>query len=213
MSGKRISIDDLLANQEQPQGIRATIEAVADQPGKVKVTPYLPGGGCQCAVSVVLPKEAIESLTTTDEDHWCCGKRLSVVQVNFADPTLADVVRQFTDPSRQRATGSLPGPDSREWALRAVPVADDYAPRVYLDTRTAATGMYIDYATGAPIDVRGSSPGGVSSSCASKRATCLVRCRDPHDLQCLCNCEKAYFECQHPGEHYWIDCAHVHPHR
>lgn len=95
---KKISIDELLTSQSRA-GLRATLTAVDGQPEMVKVTPYLPGKGCQCRSAIKVLKTAIEDLTTTDETHACCGKILRVVEVSFkkdASVPVASLIEQMT---------------------------------------------------------------------------------------------------------------------
>ncbi|MEV0387742.1 hypothetical protein [Nonomuraea sp. NPDC050643] len=94
MAREPISLDDLLTRQDRA-GTLSTVEAVPDRPDRVKVTPFVSGLGCSCSLGVTVPKDALESITTTEDTKECCGKRLMVVEVSFADPALSEVFRQL----------------------------------------------------------------------------------------------------------------------
>ncbi|MEU4546180.1 hypothetical protein [Nonomuraea dietziae] len=98
MAGESISLDDLIAQQEQQEqrGLPSIVEAVADRPDHVKITPYAVGAGPLRSHAFVVPKDAVESVTTTEESHTCCGKKSPVVATTFADPILNDVLRQLS---------------------------------------------------------------------------------------------------------------------
>jgi hypothetical protein len=95
MAGESISLDDLIAQQEQP-GLPSIIEAVTDRPDQVRVTPYALGAGPLRSFAFVLPKDAVDSVITTEESYTCCGKKLPVVETTFADPILNDVLQQLS---------------------------------------------------------------------------------------------------------------------
>ncbi|MFD0853484.1 hypothetical protein ACFQ07_14700, partial [Actinomadura adrarensis] len=95
MARESLSLDALIAQQEQ-QGLPSIVEAIADRPDHVRVTPYTTGAGALHSFAFVVPKDAVESVTTTDESHTCCGKKLPVVETTFADPILNDVLRQLS---------------------------------------------------------------------------------------------------------------------
>ena len=77
-----MSLDQLLASQGKGANL-VIIEAVDGQPGSVKITPWVSGVGCLCQYAFVLPKNAIESVQPTGDRHFCCGKTLLVVEVQF----------------------------------------------------------------------------------------------------------------------------------
>ncbi|GAA3467370.1 hypothetical protein [Nonomuraea roseola] len=117
MAGESISLDDLIAQQEQ-QGLPSIVEAVADRPDHVKITPYAVGAGPLRSHAFVVPKDAVESVTTTEESHTCCGKKSPVVETTFADPILNDVLQQLSrafprDVPRRSARAGGPAPGSR----------------------------------------------------------------------------------------------------
>jgi len=89
----------------------ATIEAIPDRPKDVKVTPFVPGHGCGCDSSLELPKSMIESVTPTGDFHFCCGKRLEVVAVEFSEDAalpVADVMKRATQRPEGGRGSSLP---------------------------------------------------------------------------------------------------------
>ena len=70
----------------------------------MKITPYIPGAGCLCSLSLAVEKDAIASISRTDETHLCCGKQLSVVTVSFADATVGDIFQQLINSAGSRLT-------------------------------------------------------------------------------------------------------------
>ena len=92
---KSMPLDEFLSAQSS--GFTATIEPIPDKPKYVKVTPYREARGCGCESSIELPREAIRSVTGTGTFHFCCGKRLEVVVVEFAEDAsvpVADLLKQ-----------------------------------------------------------------------------------------------------------------------
>lgn len=83
-----IDLDALLDEQGNPSAPRVlvTIEKLDDDDARVKVTPWSEGSGCLCDIAVRIPKDAFESVTRTESEHLCCGKRLAVVEPKFAEP-------------------------------------------------------------------------------------------------------------------------------
>ena len=102
MAREPISLDELLTRQERA-GTVCTIEAVPDKPDRVRITPFVSGPGCSCSHGMTVPKDVIESVTTTDDTKDCCGRKLTVVEVSYADPILNDVFRQLGEAARQTA--------------------------------------------------------------------------------------------------------------
>jgi hypothetical protein len=82
MAGEKMTIDKFLEAAAAVR-FRATLETSAHDAGKVKVTPWTPGGGCHCEAAIEIPKRVIAGLWPTDEVHWCCGKGLRVAEVEF----------------------------------------------------------------------------------------------------------------------------------
>ena len=81
---KLTSLDELLEVQSR-QEFKGTIEGIEGKPGAVKITPWVPVAGCLCHMAVVVPREAIIGVMMTEDTHFCCGKTLRVVEVDFAD--------------------------------------------------------------------------------------------------------------------------------
>jgi hypothetical protein len=80
----------------------ATVEAIADRPEDVKVTPYAPGSGCGCSSALDVPKRMIREVRPTGEHHLCCGKRLAVVEIEFAEDAaipVAELMRRAIRPA------------------------------------------------------------------------------------------------------------------
>lgn len=102
MDEKAISVDDLLSQQSGLQpGFRATVKIDSDD--RVKVTPVTAGLGCACPYAVTVDKAAIEGVVPTGDTRDCCGERLLVVEVAFADETVADIFRQLSEASARSA--------------------------------------------------------------------------------------------------------------
>lgn len=102
MAREPISLDELLTRQDQANTL-ATVEAIPDRSDRVRITPFVAGPGCSCALGVTVPKDVLESVTMTGEAKDCCGKRLMVVEITFADPILSDVFQQLCDTGRKAA--------------------------------------------------------------------------------------------------------------
>lgn len=105
---KTMNLDEFLSSQSA--GFRATVEAIPEKPTHVKVTPFRDDRGCGCASSFELPKEAIRSIIPTGKYHFCCGKRLEVAVVEFADNAfipVAEIIRRIERP-HQHAQAALP---------------------------------------------------------------------------------------------------------
>jgi hypothetical protein len=90
-----LTVDQLLAQQQEMKP-QATLEPVEGKPEVVKVTPWLPATGCLCHLALVLPKTAIASVRLTGEVHYCCAKRLQVVEVTFAKGAQVSVTEVFS---------------------------------------------------------------------------------------------------------------------
>src|SRR5215216_1587865 len=89
----------------------ATVEPVQGDPDKVKITPWLPGSGCHCQWALRLPKDAIASVRTTEEKHFCCGKVLLVVELEFkrdASVPIQDIFAQVVQVAREGARHQHP---------------------------------------------------------------------------------------------------------
>src|SRR5688572_18117399 len=96
MDRQTISVDDLLARQSSLRsGIRATIKADVDD--RVTITPFVAGGACACALKITVSKADIKDVIPTDEVSECCGEKLIVVEVAFANETVASIFRQLTE--------------------------------------------------------------------------------------------------------------------
>jgi hypothetical protein len=105
MAREEVSVDGLLESQGAEDGsLLATIEAVADDVTRVRITPFVAGSGCSCEQAITVPKQAIRALFKTDDIHLCCGKKFAVVEIEFADDVLADVFRQLGESSPMHAS-------------------------------------------------------------------------------------------------------------
>jgi hypothetical protein len=102
MGRETISVDDLLARQGKLRaGIRATIKADTD--GRVTVTPSAAGGSCGCAFKITVGKADIANVSPTEEVSDCCGEKLMVVEVAFANETVASVFQQLGEAATRSA--------------------------------------------------------------------------------------------------------------
>jgi hypothetical protein len=94
-----VKLDEFLRSQSS--GSTATLEPIPDKPTRVKVTPFHGDRGCGCASSFELPRDMIHSVTPTGQFHFCCGKRLEVVVVEFAEHAsvpVADLMKRIDNP-------------------------------------------------------------------------------------------------------------------
>ncbi len=122
MAREEISVDALLKAQgADGASLLATIEPVTDDDSKVRVTPFVAETGCSCAQAITVPKKDIKTLYTTDDVHWCCGKKLTVVEVEFVHDSLTDVVRQLGEMSRRAAPPPMPNQDMEPRSLGGIP--------------------------------------------------------------------------------------------
>lgn len=91
-------LDEVLEEQNRDR-LLFTVREVEDQPDLVKITPYTKGGGCSCgAISMMMPKEIIESVTITEMQHLCCGQSFAVVELHCkedATMSISDVITQL----------------------------------------------------------------------------------------------------------------------
>lgn len=95
------NLDEFLKSQSS--GFTATLEAVPDKPTAVKVTPFRDEHGCGCSSSFELARSMIRSVTPTGKFHFCCGKRLEVVVVEFtenASVPVADLINRGEHPNQ-----------------------------------------------------------------------------------------------------------------
>lgn len=95
-----VKLDEFLSSQSsRSEAFTATVEPIADNPTEVKITPFQEGRGCGCSSSFTLAKEMIRSVTPTGHFHRCCGKRLEIVEIEFAENAsvpVADLMKRAT---------------------------------------------------------------------------------------------------------------------
>src|SRR6185295_5329002 len=113
---EKMALDDLLAAQSKESCI-ATVEPVKDEPDMVKITPWAKGVGCLCHLALKIPKAAIESVTPTGDIHYCCGKTLRVVEVQFREDSVISLTDLFAQ-VMQAAQGSQQGEEPRPFDWR-----------------------------------------------------------------------------------------------
>jgi hypothetical protein len=102
--GKKLSAKDFLGQQRSVENaFLATVETGATE-DRVKVTPWREEAGCLCSLAFELPLSAISSVTPTKHQHACCGKKLTIVEVEFANShhAAADIVSQQVTASGTR---------------------------------------------------------------------------------------------------------------
>lgn len=190
-----ISLDDLLARQNSAgRSLRVTVEAVDDDPERVKVTPFPAGAGCRCPQSLTIPKAQIRRLADTSEVHMCCGKQLVVVEIEFSEPVLTDVFEQLSSraaPALDPFAPPVDHPGGNRWA-GPPPVAryiGNFEPRFPGSARIRGD-------LGTPGF---GGPGGGSLpdlSCSIHYAECVQYGCDPRDSRCKCECASAYSSCR-----------------
>src|SRR5947207_138626 len=93
----RLSVDAVLEEQGRAPAFLATLEALEDRPDKVKVTPWMPGDGCQCHLARAVPRAAIEA-ERTPHSHLCCGKTLPVWALHFREGATIPATELFAAP-------------------------------------------------------------------------------------------------------------------
>lgn len=189
MAGETISLDELQKQQERSRSL-STIDGIADQPDRVKVTPFARDAGCLCSYAVTVPTGAIGTITTTEEVHDCCGKTLMVVEVSFADPTLNDIYQQIGNSARRttrtNAREQIPALAWNVLLERAL------APGRRTDSRhTERLGGWI--LTELAEELR--------TYCSKEYRYCQASCAERYRPgssayeECMEGCDKAYSEC------------------
>lgn len=121
-NGKKINLDQLLEEQAQAFALRVTVEPIAGNDERVKVTPHLGAGPCLCneSLSLEIPKTAIDSVRTTDQTHACCGKVLMVVELGFKEPAWSDALAQLVSRAPSMTGGGV-GPFPEPWGAGPSP--------------------------------------------------------------------------------------------
>lgn len=111
MAGENISFEELFEQQNTASmALRFTAQQIPDDSEHVKVTPVGADGNCWCSSALVIPVASVASLRSTDDMAVCCGKRLRVVEIEFADTALAAVVGQVhARAAATPASGHPPG--------------------------------------------------------------------------------------------------------
>jgi hypothetical protein len=111
-----VPLEEFIKGQQFPMFL-ATIEEVKEDPILIKVTPWRLGAGCSCKSSLLIPKEAIESVKPTGDTHYCCGKVLRVGEVRFKPGAKVGIEEVFTQMMQSAGKGSehgsLPDPFRR----------------------------------------------------------------------------------------------------
>jgi hypothetical protein len=69
------------------------------------LTPWVEHGGCQCSSALIIEKSQIKSVTKTEHRHFCCGKSLIVVEVNFAENASIPLSDVFAQASQAAESG------------------------------------------------------------------------------------------------------------
>jgi hypothetical protein len=107
VEGKDITLEELLSEQGKIVTL-ATIEAVPEKADFVKVTPWTFGRGCMCHFALEVPKQAIANVVLTRHGYSCCGKALSVVQVEFKESSVLPIAAVFANLSRLASSDPEP---------------------------------------------------------------------------------------------------------
>jgi hypothetical protein len=109
MVGETISFEELFEQQNAAStALRFAAQQIPGDSEHVKVTPVDADGSCWCSSALVIPVASVASLRSTDDMTVCCGKRLRVVEIGFADTALAAVSGKSMPERQQR-----PLPDTR----------------------------------------------------------------------------------------------------
>jgi hypothetical protein len=107
MAGEPISFEELFEQQNAAStALRFAAQQIPDDSEHVKVTPVDADGNCWCSSAIVIPVASVASLRSTDGMTVCCGKRLRVVEIEFADTALAAVIGQV---HARAAAAPVPG--------------------------------------------------------------------------------------------------------
>jgi hypothetical protein len=110
----KVDVDAFLTEQTN-QPFLATVEQSGADKERVTITPWDPKLGCLCHASLSIKKSYIDYLKRTENEHFCCGKLLRVVEVFFKDPhteILGDVLQQLVV-ARREHSHALTGPGNR----------------------------------------------------------------------------------------------------
>lgn len=106
-----MKLDEFLSSQSsRSEAFTATVEPIKDNTAEVKITPFQEGRGCGCSSSFTLKKEMIRSVAPTGNFHRCCGKRLEIVEIEFAENAsvpVADLMKRAAQ-SRSEAHAATP---------------------------------------------------------------------------------------------------------
>lgn len=109
-----MDLDDFLEAQgaapAATSAFTAVLEVIPDRPDEVKVTPYRDEGGCGCSSSFALRKAMIRSVKPSGKFHLCCGKRLEVVEIEFAEDASIPVTDLFRRAARPSEHAHAPAP-------------------------------------------------------------------------------------------------------
>jgi hypothetical protein len=105
-----MNIEEFLRHQESASvEMQAIVEAVADNPSKVRITPYRQGQGCNCSDAIELDKQDVEDIEVTQGSAWCCGRQFKIANVKIRSTArlpVADVLAR----SMSRDIGAPPRP-------------------------------------------------------------------------------------------------------
>ena len=171
----------LEAQQNRSSRLRATLERTADDPPKIKVTPWIPDMGCLCSQSFFVSFDVIADVTPTKDTHVCSGKMLLVAEVNFvsgAQIMLADVLRN---------AAQAPGNVTSEIMNLALATSDAHVAR----TR--------------PLPMQ---QGQCQSHCDDDLFACYDTCQlgnemADRDYACIALCDYDYDNCQYRCSERW----------
>jgi hypothetical protein len=192
----KISVKDFLSEQKQATtAFLATLEATSDAE-RVKVTPWRSEAGCLCSLAFEVPLTAIASVKKTGDVHVCCGKRLAVVEVEFA-PThhaTAEIVSQqvtATTASASHALGHQHPQASANAGTAAFASPFARGSRSPWCDADCAAACGICWSTGKP------GPCGVCYQCKIHGCPIVHDLSTPSPRRPLCACPKGY-------DPYWL---------
>jgi hypothetical protein len=191
---EKIDLDSFLTSQDHPS-LKATVERVEGEADLVKITPWLPEmGGCMCSAAIKVTKSAIEWVKPTDDTHYCCGKTLRVVEVQFKEAqaiSLNDLFAQLGTSAGVVASQRL-----------ASEIQPQYTPAFSPFGALPSSG-YADLRMGgyprhqAMIDGPFAGQNPHDMWCARERDACIAACNSVPWVSeaCKCACRNFYCSC------------------
>lgn len=201
---EKLSLDDFLEKQTSASltNLKATVEAIKDEPDHVKITPWFSTMGCLCSMAIKVSKSAIASVSLTDDTHSCCGKVLRVVEVEFKEGekiSLDDLFTQLAMTAQSKSHSHEVPPRVPEARMSYNQSYLGYGPNPhflhYPDHQLLGQygGPHLTTIPPRPRDPY------CTGSCADGYDSCISYCTQSDVsayLTCICICRNAYCYCQ-----------------